>query len=108
MELWQSAFLVFILVSLTVAIGWDSLLGKKFKDIEDRQFADPALRSQMDLSKMTRLGVAYRAKDQALRLAEPERSAALRECAKLQLYVRIVLGLILLVFLAMVVSLLLT
>jgi len=106
MELWQTAFLVFVLVSLTIAVGWDTLLGKKFKDIEDRQFADPALRPHMDLSKMTGMGRAYRAKDQALRLAEPERSAALRECGKLQLYVRIVVSLIFLVFFAMVVSLL--
>lgn len=106
MELWQSAFLVFILVSLTVAIAWDSMLGNKFKTIETRQLADPALRPHMDLSKMTGMGRAHRAKDRALRLAEPDRSAALREYARLQLYIRIVVGVIALAFLAMVISLL--
>ncbi|MFD1252299.1 hypothetical protein DEVEQU_03300 [Devosia equisanguinis] len=106
MDFWQGAFLVFILVSLTGAIAWDSVLGNKFKNIETRQLADPRLRPYMDLSKIPGSGRAYRAKDQALRLAEPERSAALRECARLQTYIRIVCGLIGLVFLAMVVSLL--
>jgi hypothetical protein len=107
MELWQGAFLVFVLVSLTVAIAWDSILGNRFKNIEIRQLADPTLRPHMDLSKMTGMGRAYRAKDHALRLAEPERSAALRDYAKLQLYIRIIVGVIGLVFLAMVLSLLL-
>lgn len=106
MELWQGAFLVFILVSLTVAIAWDAMLGNRFRNVETRQLADPKVRPHMDLSKMTGMGRAYRAKDQALRLAEPERSVALRDYAKLQVYIRIIVGVIGLVFLAMVISLL--
>ncbi len=106
MDVWQSVFLISLTVALTIAIGWDTLLGRKFKEIEDRQFSDPVLRQGMDLSKMTGMGRAYRAKDQALRLAEPERSAALLECAKLQIYVRTVVVMTALVFLAMVLSLL--
>lgn len=106
MDFWQGAFLVFILVSLTGAVAWDAVLGNKFKTIETRQLADAKVRPHMDLSKIPGSGMAYRAKDQALRLAEPERSAALRECARLQTYTRIVCSIIGLVFLAMVVSLL--
>lgn len=106
MELWQVVFLVFVIVSMTVAITWDSVLGNKYRNIETRQFADPKVRPHMDLSSIPGFGRQYRARQHALRLAEPERSAALAECDKLRLYVRVVVGIIVLVFLAMLVSLL--
>lgn len=106
MELWQAVFLISLIVSMTVAIGWDSVLGRKFKQIEERQRSDPRIREQMNLGQMTAMGVSYRARQQALRLAEPERSQALRECAMLQAYSRTIMAVTALVFLAMIVSLL--
>jgi hypothetical protein len=105
MELWQAVFLISLVVSMLVAITWDTILGIRFREIEKRQLADPLKRPHMDFGQIHGFGRSYRARHSALRLAEPERSEALRETDRLQVFSRTIMVVTAAIFLAMVVSL---
>lgn len=107
-EICQLILIASMMGLFLIALFAEAFLSHRLERIEARQWADPRIRPQMDYSQnVNHLPFFYRIRAHALRVAEPERSWALKRVRLLEAYIWTLLVLTFAGFGAMLIALLL-